>query len=99
MEVKRMIYKIQLNDVLVTSNCKISEEEGKAYVEWAQKKYAGKKNDEVRLNFNGDDVDVETHLAPESFEKIRRITGYLVGTVDRFNDAKRAEERDRVKHM
>lgn len=33
------------------------------------------------------------------FERIRRITGYLVGTLDRFNDAKRSEERDRVKHM
>ena len=33
------------------------------------------------------------------FERIRRITGYLVGTLDRFNDAKRAEERDRVKHQ
>ena len=32
------------------------------------------------------------------FERIRRITGYLVGTVDRFNNAKRAEEHDRVKH-
>ncbi len=32
------------------------------------------------------------------FERIRRITGYLVGTLDRFNDAKRAEEADRVKH-
>ena len=32
------------------------------------------------------------------FERIRRITGYLVGTVDRFNNSKRAEERDRVKH-
>ncbi len=32
------------------------------------------------------------------FERIRRITGYLVGTVDRFNDGKRAEEHDRVKH-
>ena len=32
------------------------------------------------------------------FERIRRITGYLVGTVKRFNNAKRAEERDRVKH-
>ena len=32
------------------------------------------------------------------FERIRRITGYLVGTLDRFNDAKRAEVRDRVKH-
>lgn len=32
------------------------------------------------------------------FERIRRITGYLVGTLDRFNDAKRSEVRDRVKH-
>ena len=32
------------------------------------------------------------------FERIRRITGYLVGTLERFNDAKRAEVRDRVKH-
>ncbi|MDY3071528.1 MAG: anaerobic ribonucleoside triphosphate reductase, partial [Eubacteriales bacterium] len=33
-----------------------------------------------------------------NFERIRRITGYLVGTLENFNDAKRAEERDRVKH-
>ncbi len=33
------------------------------------------------------------------FERIRRITGYLVGGLDRFNDAKRAEEKGRVKHM
>ena len=33
------------------------------------------------------------------FERIRRITGYLVGTLDRFNNAKRAEEHDRVKHF
>jgi anaerobic ribonucleoside-triphosphate reductase len=32
------------------------------------------------------------------FERVRRITGYLVGSLDRFNNAKRAEERDRVKH-
>ena len=32
------------------------------------------------------------------FERLRRITGYLVGTMDKWNDAKRAEERDRVKH-
>ncbi len=34
-----------------------------------------------------------------AFERIRRITGYLVGTLDRFNNAKRAEEHDRVKHL
>ena len=32
------------------------------------------------------------------FERIRRITGYLVGAVDRFNNGKRAEEHDRIKH-
>ena len=35
---------------------------------------------------------------PVEFQRIRRITGYLVGTIDRWNDAKRAEEKDRVKH-
>ncbi len=33
------------------------------------------------------------------FERIRRITGYLVGTMEQWNNAKRAEEHDRVKHM
>ena len=52
---------------------------------------------------------IEGHCCPKcgrdelksevKFEKIRRITGYLVGTLDRFNDAKAAEERDRVKHV
>ena len=32
------------------------------------------------------------------FERLRRITGYLVGTLDRWNDAKKAEESARVKH-
>ncbi|BCN32001.1 anaerobic ribonucleoside triphosphate reductase [Anaeromicropila herbilytica] len=36
--------------------------------------------------------------AEHKFNRIRRITGYLVGTLDRFNNGKRAEERDRVKH-
>ena len=40
------------------------------------------------------------HMVGEGvgFERIRRITGYLVGTMDKWNNAKRAEERDRVKH-
>ena len=36
--------------------------------------------------------------SPVKFERLRRITGYLVGTLDRFNDAKAAEVKDRVKH-
>ena len=45
-------------------------------------------------------MNVEPEMVGEGvgFERIRRITGYLVGTLDRFNDAKRAEVADRVKH-
>ena len=42
--------------------------------------------------------DVKTVGEGVGFERIRRITVYLVGTVDRFNNGKRAEEHDRVKH-
>ena len=56
-------------------------------------------NEELSEKECRDDVNLGYYLEPQGFEKIRRITGYLVGTVDRFNDAKRAEERDRVKHM
>lgn len=53
-------------------------------------------------------IQMQTRLKPNAeglvgvgvkFERIRRVTGYLVGTLDRFNDGKRAEERDRVKHL
>ena len=43
-------------------------------------------------------VALDYTLRPPKFERIRRITGYLVGTIDRGNNAKRAEEHDRVKH-
>ncbi|MFA6848773.1 MAG: anaerobic ribonucleoside-triphosphate reductase [Selenomonadaceae bacterium] len=43
-------------------------------------------------------VSLDYKLRPAKFERIRRITGYLVGTTDRWNNAKRAEEHDRVKH-
>ncbi len=43
-------------------------------------------------------IVIEYHVPAPMFDRIRRITGYLVGTLDRFNDAKRSEEHDRVKH-
>ena len=45
------------------------------------------------------DFDVRYELRQPKFERIRRITGYLVGTTDRWNNAKRAEEKERVKHF
>lgn len=47
---------------------------------------------------DGDSVDLHYQWGAVKFDRIRRITGYLVGTLDRFNDGKRAEEAERVKH-
>ena len=46
----------------------------------------------------GGQVELGYELCPQKFERIRRITGYLVGTIDRWNNAKQAEEHERVKH-
>ena len=46
----------------------------------------------------GEYANVYYEFENTKFERIRRITGYLVGTLDRFNDAKRAEVEQRVKH-
>ena len=43
-------------------------------------------------------IAVDYDLIQPKFERIRRITGYLVGSLDRWNDSKKAEESERVKH-
>lgn len=45
-----------------------------------------------------DEVREVFHWVPIKFNRIRRITGYLVGDMSHWNNGKRAEERDRVKH-
>lgn len=46
-----------------------------------------------------ENFDLHYEVKQPKFERIRRITGYLVGTTDRWNNAKRAEESERVKHF
>lgn len=76
----------------------ISDAEKQAYVRRAEELYADHLPDAMTLRLDGEYVDIEYHFHNRPFDRIRRITGYLVGTTDRFNNAKRAEERDRVKH-
>ncbi len=76
----------------------LSQAEIEAYVERANALYPGKVVESIDLAVDGDYVDVDYHFADVPFQRIRRITGYLVGTVDRFNNAKRSEVGDRVKH-
>lgn len=47
---------------------------------------------------DGEYVNLTVTTRQQPFERIRRISGYLVGSLDKWNDAKRAEEADRVKH-
>lgn len=81
-------------------NGTMSPKEVSYYAQHIRKNNPGMDIDSLTLKICDDGyVDAEYNLTPIPFERIRRITGYLVGTVDRFNNAKRAEERDRVKHM
>lgn len=72
--------------------------EAQNYVDYLQTKY-NRKLESLNINIDGEFVDLNYKFAPVKIERIRRITGYLVGTMDNWNDAKSAEERDRVKHM
>ena len=76
----------------------IPQEEIDAYKKYVQEKYPDEIIDEIILEFEGEDVKIETHKHSIPFNRIRRITGYLVGSLERFNNGKRAEEHDRVKH-
>ena len=72
--------------------------EKQAYIDYIKRKNPDKIILEIEMEVDGDFVNLKTHFADIPFQRIRRITGYLVGTLDRFNDAKRAEVRDRIKH-
>lgn len=72
----------------------LSEEEIARYKAYAEEHHPG--TNTLDISIDGEYADLTFHITP--FERIRRITGYLVGTLDRFNDAKREEVRDRVKH-
>ncbi|MBE6901554.1 MAG: hypothetical protein E7478_03700 [Ruminococcaceae bacterium] len=85
---------IQIN----VTNGTLPQSEIDYYVAEAQKKYPDKVLTAVDLEVDGEYINAAYHFRTEPFERIRRITGYLVGTLDRFNDAKRHEEADRVKH-
>ena len=76
----------------------ISDREKEAYIERANQKYAIGTVQALDIHVDGDYVDLRYHLSPRPFSRIRRITGYLVGSMDQWNDAKTAEEADRVKH-
>ena len=76
----------------------ISQEEINAYIEYGKNKYSDRQISAMTVTVDGEFVDLKYEFTDVPFDRIRRITGYLVGTLDRFNNGKRAEEHDRVKH-
>lgn len=87
-----------INDVEVTiKGNEISNEELAIYLTRIQSRQNRKL---IRANVivDREHIDVNYTLEKVPFERIRRITGYLVGTTEKWNNGKRAEEKDRVKH-
>lgn len=83
---------------ITVKNGELSYREKMDIIGEVEKRHPDKDITEFKLTVDGDHVDVKFKYVTKSFERIRRITGYLVGTLDRFNDAKKAEVLDRVKH-
>ena len=86
-----------IDNVTVTGG-EISEQEIQAYIDHVQAKYPQRKLTSLSIQLDGDFVNLNYSFEEVPFEHIRRITGYLVGDMSHWNNAKSAEERDRVKH-
>ena len=92
------MFAYEVDGIQVESNEELEDAVVAAYAKHCLEKY-GDQLKRVKLQFDGDQVGIDCYSkANQGFERIRRITGYLVGTMDRWNDAKTAEEADRVKH-
>ena len=75
-----------------------SEDEARRYIDFVKARVEDPlKSIEVKLCDDGK-IDVDYTLQGEKFERIRRITGYLTGDVSSWNNSKRSEESERVKH-
>lgn len=78
------------------SGGELSANEVAKYIEYLEGKHG--KMVELNIKLDGEYVDLSFVKEVIPFERIRRITGYLVGTMDKWNNAKSAEEGDRVHH-
>ena len=74
-----------------------TEREAANYIIYLQDKY-NRKLKSIDINLDGEYAELNYKFERTPFERIRRITGYLVGTMDHWNYAKTAEEAERVKH-
>lgn len=87
-----------IHGIFILAPEEMEKEEIVRYIEYLETKY-GRALQSLHIDLADNDcVDLNYEFKTVPFERIRRITGYLVGTMERWNDAKTAEEHDRVKH-
>ena len=89
---------MKIDGIEITADFDAEHEELAAYVKFTKKHVPNVATITVKACDDGA-VDLSYTAKDIPFERIRRITGYLVGTIDRWNDAKQSEEQDRVKHL
>ena len=86
-----------IDGILVDFVGDLQDDELGAYVQRGLRKY-GKNLRSIQCVPDGDEIELTYQLRAQKFQRLRRITGYLVGDMSRWNNGKRAEEHDRVKH-
>lgn len=82
---------------IINKNNELTQDEINEYIRILEEKN-GRRIEKIELELDGDYVNCTYTLSKYPFERIRRITGYLVGSLENWNDAKKSEESDRVKH-
>ena len=89
---------------MIIDNCfvevlegELLEDEAARYVARGREKY-GDRLKGIKAKVDGEFIELSYDIGRVPFQRIRRITGYLVGGMERWNDAKSAEEADRIKH-
>lgn len=83
---------------IVITGAEITEREKQNYIDYVQSKRPKSKIKSISIEIDGDYVNLQYEFHEVPFERTRRITGYLTGTLDKWGDSKRAEEKDRKKH-
>ena len=80
-------------------NIEISEKEKHGYIEYIENIEHTKEKECINVIIDDEGyANIEYKVKPIPFERIRRITGYLTGTTNTWNNGKKAELKDRVKH-
>ena len=91
---------VEIDGVKVTHDVDIPKEEVEEYVKRGKNRFGARlKGMDIEVDpIDSEYVNLTYDTSKVPFQRLRRITGYLVGDLNRWNNAKRAEEGDRVKH-